>query len=111
MRASAIARTVYGSFLVLTPGVVVRTVSGKPADRAPAVVARILGLRHLAQALAIDRAGTRDRLLVGAAIDAAHALSMFGLAALNEGYRRPAALDAVLATGLAANGLREARDA
>ncbi len=85
--------------------------SGEPADRVSAVVARVLGLRHLAQALIIDRAGTRNWLLLGAAIDATHALSMVGLAVVSRERRRLAALDAALAGGLAANGIWEARNA
>ena len=104
----AIARAVYGMFLLLAPSAVIQAVSGdEPADRVPKMVGRVLGLRHLAQALVIDRSGTRGRLLAGAAIDATHALSMVGLAVLNRDHRWSAALDAVLATGLAANGLRE----
>ena len=109
MRYATIARLGYGTLLLITPRAAVQLVSGGSADRATMVVGRVLGLRHLAQALGVDRTGTRGRLLVGAAIDAAHALSMVGLAALSEGYRRPAALDAALAIGWAINGVREAR--
>lgn len=111
MRYVALVRAAYGALLLLAPGAAVRLASGEPADPASTLVGRVLGLRHLAQALVMDRAGNRDRLLVGAAIDAAHALSMLGLAASNREHRRVAALDAVLATGLAISGLREARDA
>ncbi len=111
MRYTAIARATYGVFLLLTPGAAVRLASGGSADRASTVVGRILGARHLAQALVVDRVGTRDRLLIGAAIDAVHTLSMAGLAALSRDHRRLAALDAALAGGWTINGLREARNA
>ncbi len=111
MSCAAVARASYGVFLLLAPGTMVRLASGGSTDLDSRVLGRVLGFRHLAQALVVDRAGTRDRLLVGVAIDAAHALSMVGLAALNRDYRRSAALDAALATGLAINGLREARNA
>jgi hypothetical protein len=111
MRYTAIARAAYGLFLLLTPGAAVRLASGESADRVSATVGRVLGLRHLAQALVIDLAGTRGWLLRGVAIDATHALSMVGIAALNRSYRRSAAFDAALATGLTINGLRRARNA
>lgn len=111
MRYSALARAGWGISLLLAPGAVVRILAREPADRASRVTGRILGFRHLAQALTIERAGTREWLLVGVAIDAAHALSMVGLAALSENHRRLAALDAAVAGGWATNGLREARNA
>ena len=111
MRYVPVMRAAYGVSLLLVPGAMVRVVSGKPADRASTVVGRILGARHLLQALTIERKGTRGWLLVGASIDVTHALSMLGLAALSREHRRPAALDAALAGVLALNGLREARNA
>ncbi len=111
MRYTAIVRASYATLLLLASGTVVRLVSGGSEDRVTTVAGRVLGFRHLAQALIVDCAGTRSRLLVGVVIDAVHALSMLGLALSSKGYRRPAALDAVLATGWTLNGLREARNA
>ena len=110
MRHVAVTRAAYGTLLLFVPGAVMRIASGEPTDRASRVVARILGLRHLVQALVLERNGTRGRLLAGTAIDAVHALSMVGLAVLSRDHRWSAALDAALATALAANGLREAPD-
>ncbi|MCA1731317.1 MAG: hypothetical protein LC751_18540 [Actinobacteria bacterium] len=111
MMRRATARAVYGASLLLAPGAVIRITSGESADRASVVVGRALGLRHLAQALIIDRNGTRDRLLIGAVIDATHALSMAGLAASDTDHRWLAVLDAALAGGWTINGIREARNA
>ena len=111
MKYAAATRTAYGVLLLLMPSVVIRVASGGPADRTPLVVGRVLGLRHLIQALIIERRRTCKRLLVGTAIDAVHALSMVGIAVLNKNHRQLAMLDAVLATGLAIDGLREARNA
>ncbi len=111
MRYAAVARAAYGLLLLLVPDAVVRLASSEPMYLTPTVVGRILGLRHLVQALTIERIETRNLLLAGTAIDVAHALSMLALAALNRNHRRLAALDAALAGGLAVNGLREARNA
>jgi len=111
MRYAAVARAAYGLSLLLAPGTVIGVASDEPPDQASTVVGRVLGARHLLQALTVEWSRTRGWLLIGAAVDVAHALSMVGLAALDKNHRRPAALDAALATGLALNGLREARNA
>lgn len=111
MRYSTLVRAAWGLSLLLASGTVIQGIAREPADRATRVAGRILGVRHLVQALAVERAGTRGWLLVSASIDATHALSMVGLATLSRRHRRPAALDAVVATGWTISGLREARNA
>lgn len=104
MRLLPGARLAYGVPLLLAPSVAVR-LAGSPADGASAAVARILGARHVAQALTLERAGSRSRVLLGAGVDLLHTLSMIGVAALSKDHRRAASLDAALALGLAACGL------
>ena len=111
MRYSTLVRAAWGLSLLLAPGTVIRGIAREPADHAARVVGRILGARHLVQALVVERTGTRGWLLVSAGIDATHALSMVGLAALSRRHRRPAALDAAVAAGWTLNGLREAQNA
>ncbi|HET6698268.1 MAG TPA: hypothetical protein VFG88_04210 [Nocardioidaceae bacterium] len=73
-----------------------------------ATTARVLGARHVAQALATERLTRTGRLTsaqahgVGAAVDGLHALSMLGLAAVASGVRRPALCSAAVAGTLAA---------
>lgn len=111
MNYTAVVRVVYGLSLLLAPGAVIRGLAREPADSASKIVGRILGLRHLVQALTLERADTRGRLLpVSAAIDGAHALSMLGVVALDRDHRRQAGLDAALAAILTLNELREARN-
>jgi hypothetical protein len=96
------ARGAYGTALLLAPARVLAAY-GAPADReAPRAVARVLGARHVAQALATD-GGRFVRL--GAAVDALHAATMFGLAATSDGYRRPALIDGAIASTFALSGL------
>ena len=111
MRYVTVGRAAYGLSLLLAPGALIQVASGHTMGQAPKLVGRILGARHLVQALVVGRMGTRNWLLVGTAVDVAHALSMIWFAVLDRGYRRPATLDAVLAVGLAVSGLREARNA
>ncbi len=59
--------------------------------------ARLLGVRHLAQG-AVELAWPSADVLAGSAgVDALHGLSMLGLAAIREDYRRPALVSASLA--------------
>lgn len=111
MKRIAIARTLYGATLLLVPNLAIGAVSGRPASKASITVARILGARHLAQALTLERSASRLWLLVGAGVDGLHSLSMVALAALSDGYRRPAAYDAALAGLLALGGVREVQNA
>jgi hypothetical protein len=70
---------------------------------------RVLGARHLMQALltaAARAAGLPPGVVLwlGAAVDAAHASSMIGLAAVYRPLRHVALADAVLETAFAAGG-------
>ena len=101
MRAAALVRAAYGASLLAAPGAVVRTVSGKPADGPSAIVARVLGARHIAQAATVGRSERRLLLAAGAATDGLHALSMVALAAF----------DAVVASLFMLSGTLEVRRA
>jgi hypothetical protein len=73
-------------------------------------VARVLGARHLLQAVATawaEAAGLPPVpvLLAGAAVDATHAASMLGVAVMSRPLRRAALADAVLETGLGTFGI------
>jgi hypothetical protein len=71
--------------------------------RAVSVAARVLGTRHLVEAVVLTRIGTtRVRSLV-AVVDATHAASMVALAAVRPDQRRPALASAALTTGLLAS--------
>ena len=67
-------------------------------------VVRVLGVRQVAQAALTGRAPTRAVLWLGAEVDAAHAVSMVGLAICSRRYRRAALGDATVAGALAAAG-------
>ena len=71
------------------------------------LTARLLGVRHVVQAT--TRLASPATLVVrlGAAADALHGLSAFGLAIIDRRWRRVALLDAAAATSFAAAGVRE----
>ena len=108
MKALTVARLGYGAPLLLAPGLVLRIVSGGRSDGAT-VVARILGAQHVAQALTLDRAGSRGWVLLGAGVDLLRARIINRLAALSADYRQAASLDTSVAFAMAACGLRRVR--
>jgi hypothetical protein len=122
-----LVRAGYGAGLVVAPGVLIRltagpgAVAGHPGGRGEAaaqreagarrarLVARVLGVRHLAQAAFTAGTEWADPgnplpLGGGAAVDVLHAASMFGLGAVDRRVRRTALTDALLETALAAAG-------
>lgn len=72
--------------------------------RGPGVVGRVLGGRQVLQAIVLS-----SRPRAGAAIDAAHGVSMLALAATSRRHRGPALYSAVAASVWAGLGLRAAR--
>jgi hypothetical protein len=106
----AVARAAYGSALLVAPGPLLRLAGGNGSGNGGGVaVARILGGRHVAQALATAGHPGRLRLYAGAAVDGIHAASMLGLAALSAEERRPALIDATVAGTFCSLGLQAAR--
>lgn len=105
------ARTLYATALLVAPDAVLRGLPHERIGRPASVFARVLGARHLAQAALLEGHRTRAWLLVGTAIDAAHATSMLVLAARSPRHRALALTNAAIATTLAAAGLHEARRA
>ena len=113
-------RACYGGLLLAAPRRALSMCT--PAEASPRAlgVARVLGARHLVQAMltaAVLSAGAEHpdeippstALLAGSAVNTAHAASMFGLALAQRRLRRAALADAVLAGSLAAFGVVTAR--
>ncbi|EMA38128.1 hypothetical protein [Halococcus hamelinensis] len=103
MRRLAVARCVYGALLVVASGPIVERVTGERSSRAVAV-GRLLGARHVLQALTVGRTHTDGWRTAGTCIDALHALSMVFLAGYSATSRRLATFDAVMASAWAASG-------
>ncbi len=76
---------------------------GRTPDTTERVVMRILGARHLFQAAAAQRG---HEVLGGPLLDALHAVSMYGAAAVTDRHRRGALVSAVGATGFAVAACR-----
>ena len=102
VRALASERCLSGAVLLTRPGAVGRMIAaGEPA---PEWLVRLLGARMLAQGIIVLIRPTRPVVLAGIVVDATHAVSMIGAAALGPNYRRSAAASAAEATLSAALG-------
>jgi hypothetical protein len=110
-----VARGTYGLMLLLAPGSLVSLAAGAPPSNSACRVARILGARHVAQALISGWAETtawaagstlsgRRVISAGAAVDGIHAASMLILAWANPQLRRAELGDAAVAAVLAGLG-------
>jgi len=102
-------RAAWGTLLLLAPASVLDLVSDGNVDRSARAVARVLGARELAQAMLIGPDRPRSWVLVGAAVDAAHASTMVTLAVLRADRRRLATGSALAAGSFARAGLGQAR--
>ncbi len=109
MTAFPLVRAGYGVLLVCAPDPVVRRYGGHPADRRARVVARILGARHLTQAVLTLGTPGPTVLALGVEADLAHAASMLGLGAVDRARRRAALIDAAGAGSFALAGAMLAR--
>jgi hypothetical protein len=98
-RAAMVVRTVWGVVLIAFPGLLLDRVSGAPSTRPGRVVARVLGLRHLVQAMSLGSRPCPNLRRIGAMVDGIHAVSAVGWAALDDRYRRVALIDALIAGG------------
>ena len=102
MNPLSLLRAAYGGALLAAPRAILELYGGSGDDESTVVVARVLGARHLLQAL-VQRGGALPRL--GAAVDAFHAASMLALAATATGHRKPALVDGTIATSMAVMGM------
>jgi hypothetical protein len=98
-----VARVVWAALLLGCPGVALRAMGGSDPGGRWRLVARVLGARHLAEAL-LERGGRPDRVRLAAVVDTAHAASVIGFAILDRSRRRVALADASVAGSFAAYG-------
>jgi hypothetical protein len=103
MRPADAVRFAYGVALVVTPRRVASTV-GVTLDGRAMATARILGLRHVTQAVVVGTRDTHRLRRLGCWVDRLHAGSMVLLAAWAPGRERAALTDAIMASLFATMG-------
>lgn len=98
------ARACYGAALLCVPGLALGLSTGQAPSPRARTVARILGARHLAQAVLTLWRPRPAVFLTGAGIDACHAASMLALATADPQMRRAGIADALAATAFTVTG-------
>ena len=96
-RVLAGAHGAYAALLLVQPPAVLRLIAGDQ-DVPPSWILRLLGVRTLAQGAAESIRVRRDVLVLGVAVDLAHAASMVAAAMVWPHYRRSALISAGSAT-------------
>ena len=96
-----LARAGYGAALLCAPGPMIGVVTGRPPSRRARRVARVLGVRHLAQAAITALNPGPEVVALGVIVDLLHATSMFAFAAAVPDLRDAELVDALAATALA----------
>lgn len=109
VRPIEIARGAWGLVLLLAPAPVLRRFHGVRVDRTSVVVARVLGARHLTQAVLSGVDPSPEVLAMGVWVDGAHGASALGLAAVDHTRARAGLLDTGLALTWAIAGHRALR--
>jgi hypothetical protein len=95
--------------LLADPDAVLRALAQRSPAPRERLVARVLGLRHLAEGVVVARHCSPAWLLGGAAVDAVHCLSMAALAAESPRHRRLATASALTAAGTSVGGVLAAQ--
>jgi hypothetical protein len=98
-----------GAAQALFPGRASRLLVTQPLDRCSRGVIRVLGIRQVSQALVTGTQPSAAVLLLGAEVDAAHAVSMIALTLCSRRWRRAALADAMIASLFAQAGAAAAR--
>ena len=103
-------RIAFGTLLLIEPDGALRPLAGRRITRRERAVARVLGVRNLAEGAVLARRAGRRWVLAGAAVDATHCLSMTALATTSPKRRRLALVSALIAATTATIGLFAATD-
>lgn len=107
---AAVARTALGIALLTEPQGFIDAAAGERLERGRwRVAARVLGARHLVEALVINFRPAPALASIGAGIDGIHAGVATGLAVVDRDRRRLLMTNAIVALGFALAGAHHAR--
>jgi hypothetical protein len=100
-------RLAYGLVLLVAPDRLTNVLTGRRLDGRGRAVARVLGARHLLQAIVVTRVDSARRL--GRVVDRMHAASMLGIAVFDSRRRRLALIDTGVASLFSLAGTKPSR--
>ncbi|WP_297593705.1 hypothetical protein [Mycobacterium sp.] len=109
IRAIELIRAGWGGVLLAAPAEVLGHIHGARVDRRAVVVTRILGARHLVQALLSGVDPGPEVLAAGVWVDTVHSATALGLAVIDRRRARGGVTDALVAASWAALGWRHLR--
>jgi hypothetical protein len=109
IRAIELIRAGWGGVLLAAPAEVLGHIHGARVDRRAVVVTRILGARHLVQALLSGVDPGPEVLAAGVWVDTVHSATALGLAVIDRRRARGGVTDALVAASWAALGGRHLR--
>jgi hypothetical protein len=101
-RPLALARLGFGLALLAAPRALCSRIG--PVDRPTVVVARILGMRHVAEALVLAPSDSRATAIGGVAVDSIHAVTAVAVAGASPPHRRLALANAATAVAFVIGG-------
>ncbi|PZS20509.1 MAG: hypothetical protein DLM57_01115 [Pseudonocardiales bacterium] len=107
VRKIEVLRAAWGAALLFAPGLVLRDVHRVRVDAKSVVIARILGARHLIQAVLSGVSPSPEVLAIGVWVDVAHASTALGLAAADRSRARAGLTDTAIAGTFASLGYRD----
>lgn len=110
IRLIEVLRGGWGAVLLTAPSDVLGHIHGVQVDRKALVVTRILGGRHLVQALLSGIDPGPEVLAAGVWVDTVHSVTALGLAVADRRRARGAVTDAAVAASWAGLGWRHLRD-
>lgn len=107
MKTLELARLAMGLGELFCPQPLHRAATGTPPSPGAVLLMRVLGARHVVQAMVLLRAGTMEPggktwHRCGGLVDLAHAATMVAVASGGRRWRRAAAIDAAVASTFAA---------
>ena len=102
-----IVRSLWGTVLLAAPREVLSRLHGLDVDRKAVVVTRILGARHLVQAMFSGIRPSPEVIAVGVWVDAVHSITAVGLAVVNPHRARGGITDAIVAAAWALFGIHD----
>ncbi|TAM65010.1 hypothetical protein [Mycobacterium sp.] len=109
IRAIELIRAGWGGVLLAAPAEVLGHIHGIRVDRRAIVVTRILGARHLVQALLSGVDPGPEVLAAGVWVDTVHSVTALGLAVVDRRRARGGVTDALVAASWAGLGWRHLR--
>jgi hypothetical protein len=97
VRVAGLATAATGSTLLLAARPVLAGVAGRPGSSGELAVARVLGIRQVAEGLLLAAGGRRQAAKIAAVVEWTHMTSMVAVAALSTSHRRSAAASGLVA--------------